>query len=108
VLGIAWQLGADAGIALAAVLGRVANDLVAAHEQRRAVAVALAGPRSSAAVLAGLPVLGLVLGCVLGARPEVFLLGSDTGHVVACAGVLLDLAGLAWMRAILRRAERSC
>jgi tight adherence protein B len=108
ILGVAWQLGADSGAALAGVLGRVAADLAAAQDQRRAVAVVLAGPRSSAIVLAGLPLLGLGLGTLLGARPWVFLLGSDAGQVVTSVGVLLDLAGLLWMRAILRRAEQSC
>ena len=107
VLGVAWQLGADSGAALAGVLGRVAADLAAAQEQRRAVAVALAGPRSSGLVLAGLPLLGFGLGTLLGARPWAFLLGSDAGHIVTAAGVLLDLAGLLWMRAILRRAEQA-
>lgn len=106
MLGLAWRLGADSGAALAGVLARVAAELAAVHEQRRTVTVALAGPRSSAAVLACLPLLGIGLGALLGARPWAFLLGSDAGHLVAGIGVLLDLAGLMWMRAILRRAER--
>lgn len=107
-LGLAWRLGADTGAALAGVLGRVADDLAAAQDQRRIVAVVLAGPRASAAVLGGLPLLGVVLGALLGARPWVFLAGSAAGHLVAAAGVLLDVAGLLWMRAILRRAEQPC
>jgi tight adherence protein B len=106
VVGLAWQLGEDTGTALAVVLSRVADDLAAADDQRRAVAVALAGPRASAAVLSGLPVVGLGLGAAMGARPWQFLLGPTSGRAVCCAGVLLDVAGVLWMRRILRRAGR--
>jgi tight adherence protein B len=105
-IGLAWQLGEETGLALGGVLDRVAADLAAADEQRRTVAIALAGARSSAALLTGLPVLGLALGAAMGAHPGGFLLGAGAGRAVCCAGVLLDVAGVLWMRAILRRAER--
>ncbi len=101
-LGVAWQLGHGTGAALGGVLERVADDLAAVDEQRRAVDVALSGPRSSAAVLTGLPVLGVVLGAAMGAAPLSFLIGSSSGRLVCCAGVLLDVAGVLWMRRILR------
>jgi tight adherence protein B len=106
-IGSAWQLGEQAGIPLAGVLERVAYDLGAAAEHRRGVAVGLAGPRASAFVLAGLPLLGIALGAALGARPWAFLLGTGAGHWFCCAGVVLDAAGVLWMRAILHRAERT-
>lgn len=107
VLGLAWQLGEDLGAALASVLERVATDLAAAAEQRRSVGVALAGPRSSAALLAGLPVVGIAMGTAMGARPVEFLTSVPPGRVVCCAGVLLDVAGVLWMRRILRIGQRS-
>lgn len=106
VIGLAWRLGDATGAALAGVLGRVAADLAEADEQRRTVAVALAGPRSSAAVLSGLPVLGIALGAAMGARPLPFLTGVPAGRALCCAGVLLDVAGVLWMRRIVLRAER--
>ncbi|MDT4902298.1 MAG: tight adherence protein [Pseudonocardiales bacterium] len=106
IVGLAWQLGDATGAALAGVVGRVAADLAAADEQRRAVAVALAGPRSSASVLSGLPVLGIALGAAMGARPLTFLTGAPAGKVLCCVGVLLDVAGVFWMRRIVHRAER--
>jgi tight adherence protein B len=107
LVGLAWQLGEDTGLALADVLARVAADLAAADEQRRTVAVALAGPRSSAGLLTGLPLLGIALGAAMGVRPLQFLIGPGTGRAVCCVGVLLDVAGVLWMRRILRRAERT-
>jgi tight adherence protein B len=106
-VGQAWRLGDDTGAPLAGVLGRVAADLAAAQEQRRTVSVALAGPRSSAAVLSGLPILGIALGAAMGARPLPFLVGTAPGRLLCCVGVLLDVAGVLWMRRILRSAERS-
>jgi len=105
-LAAAWTLADQAGAPLAAVVERVAADLDAVEEQRRAVAVALAGPRSSAAVLAGLPALGLLLGTTMGGRPLAFLAGSPGGFAVGAAGLVLDLLGLWWMRRILRWASR--
>jgi tight adherence protein B len=106
LIGLAWRLGEDTGVALAAVLARVAADLAAADEQRRTVAVALAGPRSSAFLLTGLPLLGIALGITMGAHPTQFLTQAGPGRTVCCVGVLLDVAGVLWMRRILRRAER--
>jgi tight adherence protein B len=104
-IGLAWQLGADTGMALAGVLDRVAADLHAEQEHRRAVEAVLAGPRASALMLAGLPLVGIVLGGAMGARPLTVLTSTVGGQLLCLAGVLLDVAGLMWMRRLLRRAE---
>jgi tight adherence protein B len=104
-LACAWRVGEGTGTALSGVLGRVAADVAAAGQHRRTLAVALAGPRSSAAVLTGLPMLGIGLGAAMGANPLHFLLRTPTGTVTCCAGVLLDAGGVLWMQWILRRAE---
>jgi tight adherence protein B len=104
-LAAAWALGQDTGAPLGAVLERVAADLSARADQRRAVAVALSGPRASTVVLAGLPAVGLSLGVAMGAHPGEMLLSTSPGRLVCCAGVLLDVAGLWWVRRIVRTAE---
>lgn len=101
----AWRVAAVCGTPLAAVLARVAADLAAAQEQGDAVATALAGPRSSAGVLAGLPLLGILLGVALDAHPMRFLLAGPTGQTVLLVGVVLDLAGIAWTRRLAAGAE---
>jgi tight adherence protein B len=105
-VGVAWRVSEHTGAPLADVLRRVTADLTAAADQRRAVTVALAGPRASAALLAGLPVLGLALGSAMGARPLGFLTGPDAGRVVCAVGVGLDMLGVLWIRRILDRAQR--
>jgi tight adherence protein B len=102
----AWRVAEQAGAPLAAVLDRVGADLADRAAARRAVAVATAGARSSAALLAMLPLLGVALGASLGARPGGFLLGSPAGRLVLLIGVLLDAAGTLWTVRLVDSAER--
>jgi len=106
-LALAWEVADRAGAAPADVLGRVADDLGGAVSQRRAVELALAGPRSSAVLLAGLPVLGLWLGAAMGAAPLAFLTGTRIGTVVAGFGLVLDVLGAVWIQRLLDRAART-
>jgi tight adherence protein B len=103
----AWRLSDQTGAPLAEVLARLADDVSADEQQRRAVAVALAGPRSSALLLAGLPALGLGLGVAMGANPFALLVDTPAGHVLCCVGVGLDVVGVAWTGELIRRAQRS-
>lgn len=101
----AWRVGEHTGAPMADVLGRVAADLSDLDGQRRAVAVALTGPRSSAALLAGLPLVGIALGAAMGARPLAFLFGASAGRLLCCAGLALDAAGVLWTQRLMQRAE---
>ncbi|PZS19890.1 MAG: hypothetical protein DLM57_02940 [Pseudonocardiales bacterium] len=102
----AWRAGTLVGAPMADVLARVAADLADRERQQRAVAVALAGPNSSAALLAGLPVVGIALGAAMGARPLGFLLGAPGGRALCCVGVVLDAAGVLWTQQLTTRAQR--
>jgi tight adherence protein B len=68
------------------------------------VGAALAGPRATAAVLTGLPVLGILLGELVGAAPLQVLRSGVLGQVLVVIGVGLAAAGAAWTRAVLRSA----
>ncbi|WP_329176252.1 type II secretion system F family protein [Streptomyces sp. NBC_01477] len=100
-----WQVAVDGGAGLAAALDRVAAALRAEADQRDDLRAQLAGPRSTAGLLALLPLFGIVLGAGLGARPAVILLHTPTGLVCLLAGGLLEWAGLAWTARIIRAAE---
>lgn len=106
-VGHACRIGAASGARLAPVFAALAREASALDERRRAVAAALAGPRSSCVLLALLPVLGTLLGVAIGAHPAEFLLGSPAGRLVCCVGVVLDVLGLLWVHRIVHRAERS-
>ena len=105
-LGHAWRVASEAGAPLADVLGRMATDRAAEQAQTHAVATALAGPRSTAALLAVLPIVGIGLGWAMGAQPLTVLFESSTGRLVCCAGCVLDAAGVLWTLALIRRAQR--
>jgi tight adherence protein B len=100
-----WQVAVDGGAGLAAALDRVAAALRAAADQRDDLRAQLAGPRSTAVLLALLPVFGLVLGTGLGADPAAVLLHTPAGLACLVAGAFLEWAGLAWTARIIRAAE---
>ncbi len=92
----AVRLSERTGCSLAAVAGAVEDDLRARRRHRQELRAAVAAPRASAMLLAGLPVLGLAMGAGVGADPWGVLTTTGTGQVLLVAGVALELAGLAW------------
>jgi tight adherence protein B len=100
-----WQVAADNGAGLATGLDRVADALRAERDQHADLRAQLAGPRSTAAVLALLPVFGLLLGGAMGAHPLQVLFHSTVGLVCLTAGAALEAAGLTWVARLVRRAE---
>lgn len=100
-----WQVSADGGAGLADGLERVAGALRAERDQREELRSQLAGPRSTATVLALLPAFGLLLGTAMGASPLSVLLHTPVGLACLTAGGLLEWAGLAWVARLVRAAE---
>ncbi|MEU8585016.1 type II secretion system F family protein [Streptomyces abikoensis] len=100
-----WRVAVDGGAGLAAGLERVAAALGAERDQREDLRAQLAGTRSTAAMLALLPVLALLMGAALGAEPLRVLLHTPTGLGCLVLGGLLEGAGIAWTRRIVRVAE---
>ena len=99
-----WQVTEQAGGAVADVLDRLGATLDADATDRRAFEAALAGPRASMTLLAGLPVLGLLMGESAGARPLRLLLHRPLGWALLAGAGLLEVAGLAWSRRLVRNA----
>jgi tight adherence protein B len=105
-LAACWRVAAASGAALAPAIDRVADALQDEIDVTRDVTSTLAGPRATVHLLAGLPVLGLLLGTAIGARPLDFLFGSGPGVGCLLAAASLDAAGVAWARRIAHRATR--
>ena len=77
-----WRAAAASGAALAPAMDRVADALQDEQDEidlGREVTSIMAGPRATVHVLAVLPVIGLLLGTAIGARPINFLFGSVPG-----------------------------
>jgi tight adherence protein B len=89
-------LARDVGAPLGAVLDAVAGALAAEAEARGERDASLAGPRATARVLMWLPLLGVLLGWVLGADPLGTALDGGAGTAAVCLGLVLLAAGRAW------------
>jgi tight adherence protein B len=92
----AWSLADRYGIPLADLLDAVRSDTE--HRVRFAAEVQarLAGPRATAAVLAGLPLLGLALGQAVGAAPLHVLGETVVGQVLLVIGTAAACIGVLW------------
>lgn len=102
-----WSVSQRSGAPAADVLDRVEQDLRGRQDQRREVAAALAGPRSTGTLLAVLPLLGIGLGAGMGAHPITVLLGQPRGQVALVVGVALEALGVRWTSRIIASAENA-
>ncbi|KOG90072.1 type II secretion system F family protein [Streptomyces varsoviensis] len=100
-----WRVAVDGGAGLADGLERVAGALRADRDQREELYAQLAGTRTTAVMLALLPVFGLLMGSALGASPLWVLLHSPAGLGALAVGGLLECAGLWWTARIVRAAR---
>ncbi|GHF62768.1 hypothetical protein GCM10010218_50320 [Streptomyces mashuensis] len=101
-----WRVAVDGGAGLAAGLERVGAALAAERDQRDDLRAQLAGTRSTAVMLALLPLLALLMGSALGARPLGVLLHTAPGLGCLVVGGLLESVGIAWTGRIVRAAEK--
>lgn len=100
----AARLSAVAGTAPAAMLDRVVDGLVRDAEEAAQRRSAIAGPQTTARLLAWLPALGLLLGLALGADPAAVLLDGGGGSGLLLAGGALTAIGHEWGRRYVRAA----
>jgi tight adherence protein B len=103
-LAVCWEVCQGAGSSLAVAVDRLEEALRADQLAREEVDSELEGARSTALLLAALPVLALGLGSSLGGDPLHVLLRTPVGWVCLCVGVALELAGLWWTGRIVRAA----
>ncbi|WP_345697882.1 type II secretion system F family protein [Kitasatospora terrestris] len=104
-LAACWQVSAESGSGLAVGLEQVAEALRVERALTEEICGELAGPRTTTAVLAALPVIGMCLGAALGAGPVRILLHTPAGLLCLTGGVLFEAAGLVWTARIVRAAE---
>ncbi|MEV7724439.1 hypothetical protein AB0P15_06855 [Streptomyces sp. NPDC087917] len=101
-----WRVSVDGGAGLAAGLDRLEGALRAERDREESLRAQLAGAKSTAVVLALLPLVGLLIGTGLGADPLLVLLHSPMGWGCLLVGGVLEALGLLWCRRIVRAGER--
>jgi tight adherence protein B len=102
-MALCWQLAQDQGLAIAALMAAAQRDIVERERFRGRVDAGMAGARATAAILAGLPLLGVLLGVAIGADPVSFLLSGGVGGGCLVTGCVLVCAGLLWSERITSR-----
>ncbi len=101
-LAAAWTLARRFGLPMADVLEAARRDVEAGLSFGMRMRAKLAGPRTSALVLAGLPAVCLLLGESMGARPLHVLTGTVPGQLLLVVGALFLWAGTTWCRGLAR------
>jgi tight adherence protein B len=96
-LAACWEVSERSGAGLSVAVARLAVGLRASAEADAQLVGEIAAVRTSARLLAGLPLLGLLIGQWIGADPLTWLTGSWIGRVVLGLGVSLQIAGMAWL-----------
>lgn len=104
MLAAAWAVSDRSGAPLADALDRADAHLRSRERQRQLVTAQLAGPRATATLLAGLPVLGLGLAAGSGGQPLAILFGTRIGQAALLAGAVLQAIGTLWSMRIIRSA----
>nr|WP_313774179.1 hypothetical protein [Mycobacterium sp.] len=95
-LAVCWRLAQSHGLAIGTLMRAAHYDIVERERFRGRVEAGLAGARTTAAVLAGMPLLGIALGQLIGADPVAFLFSGGGGGVLLVIGVVLSCLGLCW------------
>jgi tight adherence protein B len=101
----AWTVSQRTGSGLAPATRRVAEAIRREQATRRVVAGELASARATARLVAGLPVVALLMGSGAGADPWSFLLRTPWGWLCLTSGLAVGFAGLWWIEQLARGAD---
>lgn len=103
-LGSLCTLSEKHGIPLSDVFEQAHNQIEARKRHRAATKASLQGPQATAIVLTLLPLAGILMGTIMGAKPAGFLLGGGLGGLLLVIGVALACAGFSWSRILIANA----
>jgi len=102
-LAVCWHLAETHGLAIATLMQAAQRDIAERERFCGRVEAGMAGARATATILAGLPVLGVLLGHAIGAQPLGFLLSGGAGGWLLVVGTTFVCCGLLWSDRITSR-----
>lgn len=103
-LGVLLELGQRTGIPLAGLVDHARRSVTQKMSHQAATTADVQGSQISATMLAGLPVMGILLGEAMGAQPLKFLFGTTAGNLMLTLGLGLVVTGYLWCHKILNQA----
>lgn len=103
-LGATWRLAEATGAPLGPALRELAAGFRDIGQSEREVAIALAAPQATSRIVLALPIVGLLLGSLLGFDPLGVLLGGPVGWALLLAGAVLMLLGWWWNQRLVKTA----
>jgi Flp pilus assembly protein TadB len=98
------EISSNSGSSINGALTQIAQTLINRKKQEQLISTELASTKATVFVLAGLPIMGLGMGLILGADPISWLLGSMAGRVCLVIGLGLEVVGWLWIKRLLNRA----
>ncbi|MEO6958282.1 MAG: hypothetical protein ABI137_16185 [Antricoccus sp.] len=104
-VGRVWRLAIATGCPIADLVSNLEIDAQSQRQHNRQIDALLAGPNATAALLAALPVFGLLMGSAIGANPLRVLSSTPIGGGALIVGTALTVAGILWTRFIVSRAR---
>jgi hypothetical protein len=103
--GSLWQVCENNGAALSPALNQFAQQIRTEKELRQELSSSMSGAKLSAWVLAGLPLVGIVLAGFLGVNSLNWLSTSNIGNYNIVAALVLEITGIIWVTKITSRIE---
>jgi len=100
-----WSVAHGSGAGLAASLQAAVDADRDDEDVRTQLGAHLSAPRATARMLAGLPLIGLILGIAMGGDPLTWLLTTPIGLGCFVGGIAFTAAGLIWTSRIAARVE---
>ena len=103
-LAIALAVSEHSGARIGSVLDNLTQEVMHTRSQRAEVHAELAATKATIGVLVGLPLLGMLMGIVMGVNPIGWLLTNKYGHICLASALVLEVCGLVWVRLLVKRA----
>jgi tight adherence protein B len=91
-----WQLAEQTGMPLAAIVGQITDSITAQNDLAEAREAELSSARATGRLLAGLPMVGLLMGFAVDADPLAFLGSTLIGQLCVLGSCALACTGLIW------------